>query len=108
VNNAVSRTAALLAIAVFGLLLARVFDARLGPLLADAGVAQEAIALLEAQRDRLAGAELPPGPDADALRHAIKLAYVSGFRWVMLACAGLAALSALVAWRMIGRGPAGR
>jgi len=106
VNNAVARTAALLAIAVFGMLLAGVFDARLGPLLAEASATQEAIALLEAQRDRLAGAELPPG--ADALRHAVKLAYISGFRWVMLASAGLAALSALAAWRMIGRESAGR
>jgi len=108
VNNAVSRTAALLAIAVFGLLLARVFEAQLTPRLVDVGATREAIALLESQRDRLAGAELPPGPDAAALGQAVKLAYIAGFRWVMLASAGLAALSALAAWRMIGRGPAAR
>jgi hypothetical protein len=33
--------------------------------------------------------------------------FVAGFRWVMLICAGLALLSALSAWVMIGRGPSG-
>jgi hypothetical protein len=44
---------------------------------------------------------LPPGADAAALGHAVKLAYVLGFRWVMLLSAALAALSALAAWAWI-------
>ncbi len=34
--------------------------------------------------------------------HAVAAAFVSGFRWVMLMCAGLALLSAASAWWMIG------
>jgi EmrB/QacA subfamily drug resistance transporter len=100
VNNAVSRTAALLAIAVFGLVLAWAFDARIEPLLREASASREAVAFLEAQRDRLAGAELPPGADP-SLGRAVKLAYVAGFRWVMLLSAGLALLSAAAAWVLI-------
>jgi hypothetical protein len=106
VNNAVSRTAAVLAIAVFGLVMAWAFDARLEPLVREAGASSEALAALAAQRDRLAGIELPPG--ADALERAVKLAYVSGFRWVMLLSAGLALLSSLAAWLLIEGRPARR
>jgi EmrB/QacA subfamily drug resistance transporter len=106
VNNAVSRAAAVLAIAVFGLVMAWAFDARLEPLVREAGASSEALAALAAQRDRLAGIELPPG--ADALERAVKLAYVSGFRWVMLLSAGLALLSSLAAWLLIEGRPARR
>jgi hypothetical protein len=44
---------------------------------------------------------MPGGVDAAtaaALRHAVATSFVAGFRWVMLLGAGLALLSALVAW----------
>jgi hypothetical protein len=64
--------------------------------------------MLEAQRSQLAGAKLPAGVDATAaaaLRQTVNASFVSGFRWVMLICAGLALMSALSAWVLIGRGP---
>jgi len=106
VNNAVSRAAAVLAIAVFGVVMAAAFDARLELGLREIGAAPETVAFLQDQRSRLAGAALPPGVDAAAaaaLRHTIDAAFVSGFRWVMLLCTGLALLSALSAWLLIGR-----
>ncbi|MDM0020080.1 MFS transporter [Variovorax saccharolyticus] len=106
VNNAVSRAAAVLAIAVFGVVMAAAFDARLELGLREIGAAPESVAFLQEQRSRLAGAALPAGVDAAAaaaLRHAIDAAFVSGFRKVMLLCAGLALLSALSAWLLIGR-----
>ena len=106
VNNAVSRAAAVLAIAVFGLVMAWAFDAGLGQGLHDIGASPEAAAFVRAQRSQLAGATLPPGADpavAAALRHTINAAFVGGFRWVMLLCAGLALLSAASAWLLIGR-----
>jgi hypothetical protein len=48
---------------------------------------------------------MPPGVDAataETLRRAVAEAFVAGFRWVMLLSAGLALLSAVSAWRMIG------
>jgi len=60
----------------------------------------------EAQRSKLAGAELPrDARDAPTLERVVKLSYLSGFRWIMLSSAVLALLSALTAWVSIGRGP---
>lgn len=112
VNNAVSRAAALLAIAVFGLVMAWRFDAGMDTRLAQAQVPAEVGAALAAQRDRLAGAEIPPGLDAALaaqLKDAVRRSYVSGFRWIMLLAAALALLSALAAWRLIeGKTPRAR
>jgi predicted MFS family arabinose efflux permease len=104
VNNAVSRTAALLAIAIFGMVMAWVFEAGLHERLREAGVSHEISVFLDAQRSNLAGAALPPGVDAAAaatLRRAVELSYVSGFRWIMLLSALLALMSALAAWVLI-------
>jgi EmrB/QacA subfamily drug resistance transporter len=108
VNNAVSRTAALLAIAAFGGILAAAFDARLAEELAHVRLPADALAAIAAQRERLGGIELPPGlsTDAAAQAHAaIGAAFVAGFRRVMIVCAGLAVLSALAAGWMIGAHP---
>lgn len=108
VNNAVSRAASVLAIAVFGVVMALAFDMRLGEGLRDIGASVETTAFLDAQRSQLAGAKLPAGVDAAAgaaLRQTVNASFVSGFRWVMLICAGLALMSALSAWVLIGRGP---
>ncbi|MDM0110979.1 MFS transporter [Variovorax sp. J22R133] len=107
VNNAVSRVAAVLAIAVFGLLMAWAFNASLGDGLKSINASPEVVAFLDTQRVRLAEAGLPAGTDAAlaaALREQIHAAFVSGFRWVMLMSAALALLSALSAWVWIGRG----
>ena len=108
VNNAVSRTAALLAIAIFGIVMAWAFETGLHERLREAGVSQEISAFLDGQRSRLAGAALPPGVDAtvaSALRRTVQLSFVSGFRWIMLLSAGLALLSALAAWVLVERRP---
>ncbi|MBT2334467.1 MFS transporter [Variovorax paradoxus] len=109
VNNAVSRAAAVLAIAVFGVVMAWAFDAALSEGLRGMGASAEVTAFLEGERSKLAGAALPPGIDAAtaaALKRAVAESFVAGFRWVMLLSAGLAVLSALSAWLMIGGGPA--
>ena len=108
VNNAVSRCASVLAIAVFGVVMAWAFDARLGEGLREAGASAQTIAYLEGQRSQLAGASMPPGVDAstaEALRLAVKASFIAGFRWIMGLCAAMALMSALSAWAMIGRGP---
>jgi hypothetical protein len=105
VNNAVSRAAAVLAIAVFGAIMAWAFDAALAEHLQAAGASAQVTAFFEGERAKLAGAAMPPGVDAataEALRRAVAEAFVAGFRWVMLLSAGLALLSAASAWRMIG------
>lgn len=106
VNNAVSRAAAVLAIAVFGAVMAAVFDVALAGQLREIGASAQVSAFLEGERSKLAGAALPPGVDAAtaaALKRAVAESFVAGFRWVMLLGAGLAVLSAASAWVMIRR-----
>ncbi|MEO8003729.1 MAG: MFS transporter [Betaproteobacteria bacterium] len=108
VNNAVSRAAALLAIAVFGMVMAWTFDTALQTGLESVGATREIISFFAAQSDKLAGAPVPAnvgGADAAALRRVISEAFVAGFRMVMWLSAGLALLSALAAWLMIDGKP---
>jgi EmrB/QacA subfamily drug resistance transporter len=109
INNAVSRVAALLAIAVFGLVMAWAFGEALDTKLAAMNASQDVLAFYAAQRDRLAAAGVPPHADAAqaaALKHAVGEAFVAGFRWVMALCTGLALASAASAWVFIeGRPP---
>ena len=106
VNNAVSRSAGLIAIAAFGLIMLHTFDRSLDRRLAALELRPEIRQLLDAQRVKLAGAEVPDGLASEtriALRTAIAESFVSGFRRVMLVAAMLALLSALVA-RLLIRG----
>jgi EmrB/QacA subfamily drug resistance transporter len=104
VNNAVSRAAALLAIAVLGIIMTLAFDAVLGTRLSSMNLPSALLDAVAQQRRSLAGMTVPQGIDAataSAIRQAIGEAFVAGFRWVMAACAGLALLSALSAWLLI-------
>jgi EmrB/QacA subfamily drug resistance transporter len=104
VNNAVSRTAALLAIAVFGIVLTSVFNIRLNAELARVHAPAELVAAVMSQRQKLAGIVIPSGYSASvtaALKHAIGLSFVAGYRCVMLVSAALALLSAISAWVLI-------
>jgi EmrB/QacA subfamily drug resistance transporter len=96
VNNAVSRVAGLLAIAVFGIVLTQGFDAALHSGLAT-GVPADVVQSVMAQKAKLAGIQV----SNEAARHAIDAAFVSGFRRVMILSAGLAVLSAVAAGLMI-------
>src|SRR5581483_9658915 len=104
INNAVSRMAGLLAIAVLNLVVAATFNAALDRSLAALPLPPPAREALDAQRSRLAGADVPADLD-DALRaaaqQAIDQSYVAGFRLAMLVAAGLALASAATAWLLI-------
>ena len=108
VNNAVSRAAGLLAIAVLGLAVTAAFNSALDSHVASLHLTPATRQALDAQRARLAGAQIPSGltpATHAALRQAIDASFVSGFRLAMAVSAALAAVSALVAGLMIpGRG----
>jgi EmrB/QacA subfamily drug resistance transporter len=97
VNNAVSRIAALLAVAAFGALLADAFQSALDRNLNHLGVSPAATAHVEAQRSRLAAAET----DDPLARQAIDEAFVAGYRIVLWVASGLAVASSLTAAMMI-------
>jgi hypothetical protein len=104
INNAVSRTAGLLAIAVLGLVMLHTFNARLDRRLATLEITPEVKRSLDEQRVKLAGAEIPENlsPEIRAtLKQAIDDSFVAGFRLVMMVAASLALLSALSAWLLI-------
>lgn len=105
VNNAVSRIAALLAIAVFGIVMAVAFNGALVKAVDAAHLAPALQRQVLAQQDKLGAIEVPQqasAPEREAARNAVASAFVNGFRWVMLLSAALALASSLSAWRMIG------
>ena len=107
VNNAVSRTAGLIAVAALGLVMLHVFNSRLDRRLSGLAVSNDLQRALDVQRVKLAGALVPAGLDQavqTALKQAINESFVSGFRAVMLISAALAVLSALIAWLLIRGG----
>jgi EmrB/QacA subfamily drug resistance transporter len=110
VNNAVSRIAGLLGIAILGIVMLHAFNHALDRHLASMEIAPEARRFIDNQRDRLAGVELPPSMDEEmqaVLRETINESFVFGFRLVMMTAVGLALLSALSAWTMIENKPLG-
>ena len=105
INNALSRVAGLLAIAVLGIVMLQGFnhalDAQLSAL--PAAVRQS----LDDRRTKLAAADLSKSiapASRELLRDAIDQAFVSGFRAVMFVGATFAVGSAIVAWWLIDPG----
>jgi EmrB/QacA subfamily drug resistance transporter len=100
VNNAVARSAGLLAIAALGLVVVVRFDRVLDGELAAMSLPDAAARIVEVQRGRLVGADFTEAGDAAlraTLRRAFAGAYVAGFRASMLVCAGLGVLGVLCA-----------
>jgi MFS family permease len=100
VNNAVARTASLIAIAVLGVVMLHVFKANLNGRLSSANLATSIAQSVQAQSIKLAAIDIPDDVNAEThqlIRRAIDEAFVSGFRWVMVIGAALAAGSAVVA-----------
>jgi len=105
INNAASRVAGVLAVALFGVVIVPVFDRSLHDRLGGADAAPALIEAIDAQRNKLAAIALPENIDPRnraAAERAIGEAFVSGFRWVMLVSSVLALAGALGAWVLIG------
>jgi len=100
VNNAVSRAAGLIAIAVMSLPLLHVFNSQLDRRLAELGLRPELVTEVQTQRTMLASAEAPSSASASerlAIERAIAEAFVGGFRLVAQTAAALALASAAIA-----------
>jgi EmrB/QacA subfamily drug resistance transporter len=108
VNNAVSRIAGLLAIAVLGIVMLQSFNHALDARVADLNLPPAAQKSLETERAKLAGADVSRiAPEArTSLREAIDRSFVDAFRRVMLIGAALALASAIAAWVLIEARPA--
>jgi MFS family permease len=104
INNAVSRTAGLIFIAVLGVVMtgvfARDFNAKLQPI----ELSAETRAALEAQTSRLATINIQDELKRETkqeVKRAVEESFVSGFRVVILIAAALALVSAFFAWLLI-------
>jgi len=107
INNAVARLAGVLAIAVFGIVMVKVFDTSLDHRLTSRNLPMNILQDLRSREIDLAGLEPPQGLDANTvtgIRLAISESFLSGFRVVLLCCAGLSIGSSLIAWKLLDFG----
>ena len=100
INNAVARLAGVLAIAVFGIVMVKVFSTQLERSLPRLSMAPEVAQQIRSKEIELAGIELPNslhGDEKAFAKKAVSEAFLAGFRVVLFSCAGLAVGSAGVA-----------
>lgn len=106
INNAVSRVASLLAIAMLGIVMLTVFSSSLAARLVSLDLPASARQFLATQSINLAATQVPPGLSNamnQAVAQAIAIAFVDGFRVVMGVAVVLAIASAAMAALMIER-----
>jgi len=100
VNNAVSRTAGLLAIPVLGIFVFLVFSGSLDASVQSLDLSSKAHQQLEAEKVNLGGAEVPSGVSEETgseIETAIKESFLAAFRLAMFIAAGMAVASAAAA-----------
>jgi hypothetical protein len=100
INNAVSRVAGLLAIAVFGVVLARTFEMRVQSGVGDLPLTASARMAIERELPKMAGADVDAVPSIEpsqraSVHEAIGGAFVSAFRRVLFGAAVLALVAAV-------------
>src|SRR5438477_450950 len=108
VNNAVARTAGLLAIAVLGIVMLQVFKHTLDRRLAEWKLPASVIQSVETQSTKLAAITIPENLDLTTkqrIRQAVDESFVAGFRSVMAIGAALAGASGIVTLALIKTDP---
>ncbi len=100
INNAVSRTAGLLAIAAFGVVLSAEFNRSLDRKLPELGLSPHQERAVDHERPMLVAAEIPS--DLPLVRRSFETSFVAGFRAVMGSASVLALLAALTACLFLG------
>jgi EmrB/QacA subfamily drug resistance transporter len=106
INNAAARVAGVLAIAILGIVMVATFSSHLARNLDHLTLSPAVLQQIQKDGTKLAGLQVPASVDLQtrtAIQKFVKLAFVSGFRVVMLICVGLSLASASVAWLMIRR-----
>jgi len=108
INNAVSRTASLLAVAVFGVLMLHTFNKNLNERLLPMPISvEERASILEHSAD-MVNVAIPESLSTEtnaAIRRVVRESFISGFRLVAIIASVLALASALASWLLIeGKG----
>jgi EmrB/QacA subfamily drug resistance transporter len=100
INNAISRTSGLIAIALLGIVLSTVFDRGFDARIAARHVSPATVKVLSAERDQLTPGIVPaniPAVDRAPVEIALATGYLAGYRAVMYASAGISFGAALIA-----------
>jgi EmrB/QacA subfamily drug resistance transporter len=108
VNNAVARSAGLLAIAFLGIVMLHIFNDGLARRMVAWKLSPAASQFVQSQGVKLAAITIPENQDPktrDLIRRAIDESFVSGFRAIMAIGAALAIASAATALTLIGPTP---
>src|SRR5206468_3415372 len=106
VNNAVARSAGLVAIAVLGIVMLQVFSHALDRRMVEWNLPASVSRSLQVERTKLAAISLPDDQDPatrQMIRRAVDESFVSGFRVIMLIGTALALASAGTALALIGK-----
>src|SRR5262245_24574406 len=106
VNNTVARVAALLAVAIIGLIALEVFGRALSTLLAGVQLSPAVRAALTLDLGVVHLPDVATATERAAVEHAAAKALVTSFRWVAMLSALLAALAALAADLLVEAAPA--
>ncbi len=93
INNAISRLAGLLSVAVFGVVLLTAFQSNLSPRLKRLALPAAQLQAVEAQRSQLAAVQTKD----PRIQHAVAEAFVFGFRRILWLAVGLCLASAVSA-----------
>ena len=104
INNAVARVASVLAIAILGVVMVRMFRSCLDRSLSRQALPSGIFQYIQSNAIKLAGLDLPSGVDTNTIagiRDSIAHAFVFGFRIEMIICAGLSLASGAVAWLLV-------
>jgi len=104
INNAVSRAASLIAVAAFGAIMFAAFSATLSNSLSNESLPESSRASILAQRGDLINIRIPSDLTSEqmtAVSGAIRMSFVTGFRYLAFTAAGLAVLSAIASGLLI-------
>lgn len=104
INNAVSRTASLLAVAVLGIFMLQSFGVNLDRKINALDIPAEIRQQVENDKNNLAAVKVPENASEESkqiIRQAVNESFVAGFRLVACIAAGLALLSAICAWFLV-------
>jgi len=107
INNAIARTAGLIAIAVFGIVMLQVFKQQLNRRMTESALPNSVVQVVQAQQNKLAAIVTPEDRDVrtrEILHRAIAESFVIGFKTIM-AFGAILALGATVTGLVLIRTP---
>jgi len=108
VNNAVSRIAALLAIAILGAVIISIFTARLDETITTSSLTAPEQEQILSQSEKLGGIVIPDSfteTTRQVAESAVRDSFVYGFRWAMGICVALAFAGAAISFVLIHSPP---